>query len=584
MKFIEYIENASKIKFKKENTKLNLAILRSYTCENIEPIIKTELYNESFNINIEFGIFNQYYQEVMDKNSFLYTNDIDIVLILLRAEDIFPKIYKVEYKSDLEKYKEQVLANIKNIIEAIKNNSNIKAIIMTNMDEYENEAEGILEYNSINSTISFLKKFNIELLKLKEESSIFYLLDINKIVNELGKNNVYNNKMKFISKDPYTIPFYINLAKNIKRTIRAILKPSKKVLALDLDNTLYKGILGEDGIDKITNFEEYPGEHYKNLQTKIKNLKNRGILLALVTKNNLSDVQELFKTQKMPLQLEDFVSIKANWENKYENLNQIAKELNLDLNSFVFIDDNPYEIELINKKLPEVETVQISLKPEEAENVLEQIISFDKLYISEEDKNKTQTYKVRDIINIKNYESIDEFLKDLKMEISFKIIKNEDKQLIERASQMTMKTNQFNMTTKRYTVQEIEKLVQDSNNHIIMLFVKDKFGNHGSVGLVILKNNEIDTFLLSCRVLKRKIEYCVLEFAKNIVKQRLGKQEILAKYIKTDKNQAFKDFYKTAGMKIQENGYYKLVVTQPVKEVPDYIIIKSEEKIAKKLL
>ena len=166
------------------------------------------------------------------------------------------------------------------------------------MDEYENEAEGILEYNSINSTISFLKKFNIELLKLKEESSIFYLLDINKIVNELGKNNVYNNKMKFISKDPYTIPFYINLAKNIKRTIRAILKPSKKVLALDLDNTLYKGILGEDGIDKITNFEEYPGEHYKNLQTKIKNLKNRGILLALVTKNNLLMYKNYSKHKK----------------------------------------------------------------------------------------------------------------------------------------------------------------------------------------------------------------------------------------------------------------------------------------------
>ena len=143
---------------------------------------------------------------------------------------------------------------------------------------------------------------------------------------------------------------------------------------------------------------------------------------------------------------------------------------------------------------------------------------------------------------------------------------------------MTMKTNQFNMTTKRYTVQEIEKLVQDLNNHIIMLFVKDKFGKSWECRVVILKNNEIDTFLLSCRVLKRKIEYCVLEFAKNIVKQRLGKQEILAKYIKTDKNQAFKDFYKTAGMKIQENGYYKLVVTQPVKEVPDYIIIKSEEK------
>ena len=174
----------------------------------------------------------------------------------------------------------------------------------------------------------------------------------------------------------------------IKRIIRNVFYPSKKVLLLDLDNTLYQGILGEDDIDKITNFSEYPGAHYNDLQIKIKNLKNRGILLGLVTKNNYEDVENLFSLKKMPLQLDDFVLIKANWEDKYLNIKQISEELNLDLNSFVFVDDNPYEIELINKKLPQVETINISTKPEEAEKVLDEKYFFDKLSITKEDINR----------------------------------------------------------------------------------------------------------------------------------------------------------------------------------------------------
>lgn len=388
MKFIDYIEQASKLELKKENKNLSIAILRSYTCENLEPIIKTELYKENFNVNIEFGTFNQYYQEAIDGASFLYEKSFDIVLLLIRPADLFAGIYDLSLKENLKV--NQAIDKIKNMIDNIKQNSSVKAIIMANMEEYENELEGILEYNSSNSVITFLKKFNMQLINLKEQYSNFYIIDINKIITTIGARNTYNNKMKYLSKDPYKVDFYIEMVRFLRRVISNIFYTSKKVLLLDLDNTLYQGILGEDDIDKITNFSEYPEAHYNNLQIKIKNLKNRGVLLGLVTKNNYKDVENLFNLQKMPLQLDDFVVIKANWEDKYLNIKQISEELNLDLNSFVFIDDNPYEIELVNKKLSQVETINISSKPEEAEKVLDEIYFFDKLSITKEDMNRTR--------------------------------------------------------------------------------------------------------------------------------------------------------------------------------------------------
>lgn len=569
MKFLDYVEQASNICDKEENKKINIAILRSYTCENIDPILKVELYKLGFNSNIEYGIYNQYYQEALDDQSFIYKNNIDIVIILIKPQDLFAKIFENENSPILQ------VNLIDNMINNIKEKSKVKAIIFLNMEEYQEEVNGILEYNTLNSITSKLKKFNLELLNLREKYNTLYLIDINKINYDLGMLNVHNNKMKYISKDPYKPEFYIELSKKIARIINRIFNPCKKVLILDLDNTLYKGILSEDGIETITNFEEYPNAHYKNLQIKIKNLKNRGILLCLATKNDYSDVEKLFNTDKMHLKLNDFTIIKANWEDKYKNIMEISNELNLDFNSFVFVDDNPYEIEMINKMLPQIETLNISTKPEEAEHVLDKVYFFDTLSITEEDKNRAELYKQNVKFNLEKVLDIETFLNDLKMEVEFKILNNEDITLIERASQMTLKTNQFNMTTKRYSVEDIKKIIKEPENTVVMMFVEDKFGNHGSTGLVILKSNEIDTFLLSCRVLKRNLEYAMLNFAKDIVKNKLQEKEMISKYIPTPKNTSFKSFYLDAGMTEIKENIYKIDVINSINKVSDYIKIKK---------
>ncbi len=569
MKFVEYVEQASKIK-DTDGKKINISILRSYTCENIEPILKTKLSKLGLIAKIEFGIFNQYYQEAIDKESFLYKNNSDIVIILVRTQELFAKIYEIQNNEKLQ------TNNIEKMVKSIKENSNAKAIIFANMDEYEYEANGILEYNDTNSVTSKIKDFNANLVLLKEKYSNLYLIDINRIIRNIGEISTYNDKMKYISKDPYKIEFYDELSTYLERIIDKVFNPSKKVLVVDMDNTLYKGILGEDELEKITDFNSYPNAFYKEFQVRLKNLKDRGVLLCIASKNNYDDVEKLFQTRKMHLKLEDFAIIKANWEDKYKNIQEIAQELNLDLNSFVFIDDSQYEIEMVNKMLPQVKTITIPKKAEEIKKILDNIYYFDMLNITLEDKRRTQLYRQKENIKFDDIDDIDRFLCDLKIEVEFKKINIDDKDLINRASQMTLKTNQFNMTTKRYTTDEIENIISNPNKCICMMFVKDKFGDNGSSGLFILNENKIDTFLLSCRVLKRKLEYIMLNHLKCIAKNN-GYKELIAKFIPTQKNKAFETFYKEAGMNEIEENVYIINTEENIRNNVDYIKIKNGE-------
>lgn len=456
----------------------------------------------------------------------------------------------------------------------MQENSSIKAFIVSSMEEYEYETNGILSYTENNSSCNFIKQINLELINLVNKYKNTYILDINKIIYELGINNVYNYKMKYISRDPYNIDVYVEMSKLLNRIIGAIYYRTKKLIVVDLDNTLYGGVLGEDGIDGIKLSDEYPGDCYKKFQKTLKNLKDKGFLLAISSKNNYDDVKKLFEHKHMILKENDFVSIKANWEDKYINIKNITKELNIGLNSVVFIDDSEYELEYVKKELPEIETIKIPGNVIEISRLLEQMNFFDKISITEEDKNKTNLYHIRKYTSNSNGD-IDEFLKDLNIEIKFKILKEDNKE-IERASEMTLKTNQFNMTTKRYTLSDIKRFVKNDKKLIIMMNVKDKFGEYGNVGLAIVDVNDdiysIDTFLLSCRILKRKLEYCMLEYIAKIARQNNIKK-IIGQYIQTSKNQQFKDFYYIAGFELK-NEKFEFDLRNKIKNVPEYIKIE----------
>ena len=283
------------------------------------------------------------------------------------------------------------------------------------------------------------------------------------------------------------------------------------MIVLDADNTLWKGIIGEDGIEGIKCIPgTLEGMIYYEVQSLLKDLKNKGVLLAICSKNNPSDIEKMFNKNIMFLKQDDFVIKKINWSPKNHNIQEIANEINIGLDSIVFIDDSDFEIQLIKSTLPQVNTVQV---PKTLSNYPETIKKLYPLFFSgiksNEDKHKTRMYldeNERKKNSIK-YKNIDDYINSLGLEL----LLSKNRQIpIERCTQLTQKTNQFNFTTKRYSRAELEQLILKENWHLISLSIKDKFGDYGTTGLIILTiDNDkatIDTFLLSCRVLGRKIE------------------------------------------------------------------------------
>lgn len=395
--------------------------------------------------------------------------------------------------------------------------------------------------SELNSYLSNLSRRNL------------FLVNITKLIAQGGIDSVYDFRMFRLAKAPYKFDFLSNYTSSIETVIDSILGNRKKVLVVDCDNTLWKGVIGEDGLNGIKPF--------KNVQRKIINLVNNGVLLCISSKNNPEDVDLVFEKKDDMLITNDHVLIKkVSWEDKASSLRELAAELNLGLDSFVFIDDSDFEINLIRSQLPEVSCFQAPKNEFEYEKMIDRVTNkFANLSVTKEDMNRSNLYKMeleskKDSISFK---SIEEFLYslDLRLEIN---INNENH--IERVAQLTQKTNQFNLTTKRYNDGIIESFTKDKNCLVITGEVSDKYGDRGltAVAIVNLKDSLacIDTLLLSCRVLGRRIED---SFVKEIL-SILNKENIKiveSEFISTKKNQQVANFWDRFGFVIQNQDQNK---------------------------
>ena len=328
----------------------------------------------------------------------------------------------------------------------------------------------------------------------------------------------------------------------------------KKCLILDLDNTLWGGVLGEEGISGIQVDGDYPGKAYHYWQEGIKELGREGVILAICSKNNLADVEALFAAREMPLRLEDFACMRINWNDKAANIRAIAEDLNIGLDSMVFIDDNPTERELIRQQLPMVAVPEWPTQPYELPAFYAQLVReyFAVYTLTEEDKKKTEQYRqnASRAQAQAHFTNMEDFLCSLQMELT---IAPATEVSIPRIAQMTQKTNQFNLTTKRYTENDIRALLADGAK-IWTLAVRDKFGDNGITGLMIVTSQgEVDTLLMSCRVLGKGIEDV---FVKTVLGQ-LDFSTLKAMFIPTEKNSQVAEFYDTIGFAvaaIREDG------------------------------
>ncbi len=326
----------------------------------------------------------------------------------------------------------------------------------------------------------------------------------------------------------------------------------KKCLVLDLDNTLWGGVLGEDGIDGIQIGGDYPGKAFMYFQQALLALSKSGIILTVCSKNNETDVLEAWeKNPFIVLRKEHFSAYRINWQNKADNIVELSKELNIGLDSMVFVDDNPTERELVRQNLPMVEVPEFPLQPYELPQFYEQLVKqyFHIYDVTEEDKVKTAQYKANaERARIQNsFSDLSDYIKSLDICITIEAANDFN---IARIAQMTQKTNQFNLTTKRYTESDIRRFIEEGRS-IWCISVKDRFGDNGITGCIIVDGDRIDTLLLSCRILGKEIEYAFVKTILSLLKNN-GINTLYAEYLPTAKNGQVADFYDRCGMNLSD--------------------------------
>jgi len=373
------------------------------------------------------------------------------------------------------------------------------------------------------------------------------IIDITEFTRNYPVSDLFDWKFYFISQMGLNPKLSKPFQNWILKKIDSVALKRKKCLVLDLDNTLWGGVLGEDYIDGIKIGGDYPGKAFLYWQEALLELSRTGVILTICSKNNESDVLEAWdKNPYIVLKKDAFSAYRINWNDKASNIQELAEELNIDLDSFVFVDDNPTERELVKQLLPMVAVPDFPEQPYELPQFFKTLVyDYFKVYaLTAEDKKKSEQYKVnaQRAQEQRKFSDLDSFLKSLQIHM---IVEKANEYNIARIAQMTQKTNQFNLTTKRYSDADIKGYI-DKGADVYCLSVLDKFGDNGITGCTIVDNGHIDTFLLSCRVLGKGIEYAFLKSVLGILRN-IGLNEICASYLPTLKNAQVSEFYDKFG-------------------------------------
>ena len=480
----------------------------------------------------------------------------------------------IDYNSlDLKKikfYKEKLSKIIDMInFQSSKNNQDIVYYSFYDQNEFLDKSHRILI-----SELSFFFQKNIN--RLTEKNDNLKIISLDDLFSNLGFEKNFDLRNYYLMKSRFSLTGIKKLSKSIFSQLSSE-KKRKKVLLLDCDNTLWGGVVGEEGYNKVILGDEGIGLIYKNFQKVIKKLINSGVLIVLVSKNNEFDVKEVLKKNKnMILKEKDITAMKVNWQEKSKNIIELSKELSLGMDSFVFWDDNPIERKKVKMKVKDVTVINPKKNIEEWPRQLASLNIFESGQLTKEDKIKTQLYKIRDDFenNKKNYDDEVQYLRSINISVKVHEI---NKNNIVRAEQLCNKTNQFNLNLKRLNQKEIIKLTKNKNYDLKMLSLKDDYGDHGLIaiyGINFQKDKfKIDLFAMSCRVLGRYLENWILNKIKDYAKIKKSRF-IHADFVKGPRNNIFKQFLLDNGFsnirKKNETEVYKMNILNKIKYLEIY--------------
>jgi FkbH-like protein len=468
---------------------LRVAYLGNQTIEPLPDYVNVRCAREGLLVDGYAGPFNQYFQEVLNHDSELHRFRPDVIFVALSLRELAPRLhYQFASLSEEAKNAEfsRIIQNLREWTEAAKQATDA-LLVISNFSAPAYNQLGIADLKLEQGETKFYLRLNLALMELFRADSRAQVLDLDRVLSRFGKLRACNPQMQYLARMEWHERLLPHIADELFRYINALLGRSKKCLVVDLDNTLWGGVLGEEGPEGVAvGNRGAHAEAYQAFQHAVLALKERGIILAINSKNNRDDVIELFERREMPLKLNDFSAIEINWTHKHENLKRIAEALNIGVDSLVFVDDNPAECALVRELLPEVKVIELPRDPAHFPDLIKALPEFEKLEITREDRDKARQY----LENRQRSESQEEigsleaYLRELKTEITIRAPSQSD---AARIHQLFTKTNQFNLTTKRYTGADIEKFLSDSKYVMRIVDVKDRFGELGTVGLVLTR-------------------------------------------------------------------------------------------------
>jgi FkbH-like protein len=530
---------------------MKIAFLTSYNLDIFSKKFEKFLANNNPEHKIWWNSYGLHEQSVYDETSSLYKLNPDLIIIHYEIEWLLGDlIYDVLSLSELnrEKFLEEVKTKINSLVKVLIEKLPKTKIVFENYIPRSFTSLGPLDTNiilGINEIVSSLNNYLLHLKNGLGEQLIIH--NYAGLVSEHGRTNCFDTRLYRLAKNPFATSFYNNLFVHYTEIIDSISSPRKKCIVVDLDNTLWGGVVGQDGFDKIEIGGSGSGEAFVQFQKTLLNYYRKGIFLAVCSKNNYDDALEVIeKHPDMLLRKEYFSSLKINWIDKASNIKSIAQDLNIGTDSIVFLDDNPAECELVKQQMPEVEVINLTGDPDNYIKQLLETNSLKTVSITEEDISRNIMHSADDKRKdfAQNFTNLDEYYKSLDMHGYIFV---NDQSQISRIAQLTQKTNQFNLTTKRYSVEDIKKFMSDNLHRVYSLKLTDKFGDNGIVlvAIVNLKKSEwsIDSFLMSCRVIGRQAETALLnEIINDAIKENIF--ILKGEFIKTKKNAPAEEFYK----------------------------------------
>lgn len=574
MRELEYPFNPEKIMIKQRKIKRRLleeydkntevyikkkiAILGGSTTHDIKEVLNLFLLNYGIYAEYYESEYGKYWEDIMFENDVLDKFKPDIVYIHTSIRNIksFPNI--IDSKVVVQEKINSEYDDFRLLWDTIKKKYGC-IIIQNNFEQPFFRKLGNMECSDHRGRIWFINEINNKMYEYANLNSAFYINDINYLSGYYGLEKWSDPYFWYMFKYSLAVPAIPVLSHNIARIIKAIYGKNKKVIALDLDDTLWGGIIGENGADNIDIGEESPrAQIYKEFQEYIKSQKDIGAVLAINSKNDYENAVKGLSKPESVLRLDDFISVQANWESKSCNIRSIAKEINIGEDAVVFIDDSPRERDLVRQQIEGVAVPELSA-PEHYIQTIDGAGYFETVSLSKEDINRNSMY-MADIMRKKSRKKIpeyDEYLESLDMKASISEFKAE---VLQRILQLINKSNQFNLTTKRCSLTEIERISADNNYISLFGRLKDRFGDNGIVTAIYGHKEknifQIDLWVMSCRVLKRGMEFAMMdELFLKCMSQNV--QIVRGLYFKTAKNGMVKFFYKDLGFVFisgNENG------------------------------